>query len=672
MLVRTKTRCFMRMAALLSCFGVSLFGQTQVASLRPHQELRWHRISPSAEHPDGPVLYQLLFNANGIPGTVPAFDTNPRHLTNSPITVNSGNVFVGGASGLGINGTTGIITFANGQTFPGTAGVNSVAAGNNFITIGGSAANPTIGLNAANTDLRYLTLPGGTMTGLISFANGQTFPGTGNGTVTTVSGTAPVTVTNAATTPNISIAAGGIGNGLLANPSVSINTSAGLAGGGTLALGGTLSLNTNATPNNTASAIVSRDGSGNFAAGTVTLSGNLALPNTASDSVGVISLGGLPFIHNFGSGNTFLGQNAGNLAMTGSSNSAMGNGALDSDTTGGSNTASGWGALANNSTASDNTATGFTALINNTTGASNTATGSGALSFNTTGNQNTANGFNALQFNTTGNQNTATGSNALSSNTNGFNNTAVGNSALLSNTSGGGNTASGWFALSNNTTGLDNTAIGRAALSNNQTGSDNTAIGRNALASNTTGILNTAIGDGADISAGNLNNATAIGASARVDASNKIRLGSTTVTVIEGQVAYSFTSDKNKKENFRPVDGEQVLNKIGGLNLTSWNYICHDPRQFRHYGPVAQEFFAAFGHDGLGTVGTPTTINSGDMEGILMIAVQALEKHSKEQSKQLRSLRAENTALRAQIRALLPRLAAVERSASQASQLARR
>ena len=63
---------------------------TQVASLRPHQELRWHRISPTAEQPDGPVLYQLLFSASGTPGTVPAFDTNMRHLTNSPITVNGG------------------------------------------------------------------------------------------------------------------------------------------------------------------------------------------------------------------------------------------------------------------------------------------------------------------------------------------------------------------------------------------------------------------------------------------------------------------------------------------------------------------------------------------------------------------------------------------------------
>ena len=129
---------------------------------------------------------------------------------------------------------------------------------------------------------------------------------------------------------------------------------------------------------------------------------------------------------------------------------------------------------------------------------------------------------------------------------------------------------------------------------------------------------------------GNLENATAIGANAVVDASNKIRLGNGSVSVIEGQVAYTFTSDKTQKENFKPVDGEEVLKKIENLNLTSWNYIGHDPKQFRHYGPMAQDFFAAFGNDGVGTIGTPTTINSGDMAGILMIAVQALEKQNRE------------------------------------------
>jgi hypothetical protein len=78
------------------------------------------------------------------------------------------------------------------------------------------------------------------------------------------------------------------------------------------------------------------------------------------------------------------------------------------------------------------------------------------------------------------------------------------------------------------------------------------------------------------------------------------------------------------------VDGEAVLGKIRGFELSSWSFIGHDPKEFRHYGPMAQDFFAAFGHDGVGQIGSETTINSGDLAGILMIAVQALEKRTQE------------------------------------------
>ena len=60
---------------------------------------------------------------------------------------------------------------------------------------------------------------------------------------------------------------------------------------------------------------------------------------------------------------------------------------------------------------------------------------------------------------------------------------------------------------------------------------------------------------------------------------------------------------------------------------------------------MAQDFFAAFGDDGIGTIGTPTTINSGDMAGILMVAVQALEKQN-------RDLKAENAQVKARMDAL--------------------
>ena len=110
---------------------------------------------------------------------------------------------------------------------------------------------------------------------------------------------------------------------------------------------------------------------------------------------------------------------------------------------------------------------------------------------------------------------------------------------------------------------------------------------------------------------------------------------------VEGQVAFTSVSDRNQKENFKPVDGAEVLEKIREIPVQSWNYIGQDPKEFRHYGPVAQDFFAAFGHDDIGTVGTPTTINSGDMQGILMIAVQALEKLAAEQREDIKRLEAD-------------------------------
>jgi hypothetical protein len=248
----------------------------------------------------------------------------------------------------------------------------------------------------------------------------------------------------------------------------------------------------------------------------------------------------------------------------------------------------------------------------------------------TTGVGNTVSGVSALFSNTMGNNNTASGFQALANNTTGDFNAATGAFALLANTTGGSNTATGLQALFSNTTGDVNTASGVNALFSNTTGNNNTAIGFNALSLNTTGVGNTAVGQQANVSAGNLTNATAIGNAAIVNASNKVRLGNASVTVIEGQVAFTFPSDKAQKENFQAVDGEEVLRKIRGFELSSWNFIGHDPKKFRHYGPMAQDFFAAFGHDGVGQIGSETTINSGDLAGILMVAVQALEKRTAE------------------------------------------
>lgn len=102
------------------------------------------------------------------------------------------------------------------------------------------------------------------------------------------------------------------------------------------------------------------------------------------------------------------------------------------------------------------------------------------------------------------------------------------------------------------------------------------------------------------------------------------------VTLNANGTSWSSVSDSTKKENFKPVNGEEVLNKISDFKLGTWNYIGQDPAKYRHYGPMAQDFYAAFGLDGIGVVGNDTTLASADVDGINFIAVQALEKRTSE------------------------------------------
>jgi hypothetical protein len=197
--------------------------------------------------------------------------------------------------------------------------------------------------------------------------------------------------------------------------------------------------------------------------------------------------------------------------------------------------------------------------------------------------------------------------------------------------------------------GNSNSFVG-ASAGQGTTGDANTFLGYGSGISNATGTNNTIIGYLANVGSG-LTNATAIGNGASVNASNKVRLGNGAVTVIEGQVAYTFTSDKNSKENFLPVNGGDVLRKIRGFNMTSWNYKGQDPKQFRHYGPMAQDFYAAFGGDAYGTFGTPTTINSGDMSGIMLAAIKELSTENQSLKTQVSDQRSAISSQLAQIEA---------------------
>lgn len=91
--------------------------------------------------------------------------------------------------------------------------------------------------------------------------------------------------------------------------------------------------------------------------------GNIYLPDTnTAGTQGVVSVGGLPFISNYGVYNTFVGQQSGNTTLTGSSNSSLGAFSLGSLTSGVLNTAIGAGSLSLATTSSGNCAVGQESL----------------------------------------------------------------------------------------------------------------------------------------------------------------------------------------------------------------------------------------------------------------------------------------------------------------------
>ena len=105
-----------------------------------------------------------------------------------------------------------------------------------------------------------------------------------------------------------------------------------------------------------------------------------------------------------------------------------------------------------------------------------------------------------------------------------------------------------------------------------------------------------------------------------------------------------------RKEKILPVNGEDFLHKISQFKLGTWNYKGQDSKTFRHYGPMAQDFHNAFGHDALGNIGCDTFINQQDFLGVSFIAIQALEKRTEkieQQQKQILDLKKQNENLSA-------------------------
>src|SRR3989339_331885 len=111
-----------------------------------------------------------------------------------------------------------------------------------------------------------------------------------------------------------------------------------------------------------------------------------------------------------------------------------------------------------------------------------------------------------------------------------------------------------------------------------------------------------------------------------------------------GQSGWSNYCDRNKKENFEPVNGEWVLGKIKNIPITKWSYKKTDPNE-KYIGPMAQDFYAAFQLNGTDSLG----INSISIDGVNMAGVIALEKRTSEIKATLQILIDENRKLKEQL-----------------------
>jgi hypothetical protein len=118
------------------------------------------------------------------------------------------------------------------------------------------------------------------------------------------------------------------------------------------------------------------------------------------------------------------------------------------------------------------------------------------------------------------------------------------------------------------------------------------------------------------------------------------------VKVAAGGGSWSSVSDRNLKANFAPVDGRDVLRRLANIPIDTWNYKSQDAA-IRHIGPVAQDFYAAFG------VGEDNvTISTIDADGVSLAGLQGAYQMLQEKDAQIMAQQAEIDDLKTRVAAL--------------------
>jgi len=129
----------------------------------------------------------------------------------------------------------------------------------------------------------------------------------------------------------------------------------------------------------------------------------------------------------------------------------------------------------------------------------------------------------------------------------------------------------------------------------------------------------------------------------------------TGVQVAAGGSSWAVISDRNRKEGFLAVDGEDVLARLRFVPVTTWRYRDEADRSTLHIGPMAQDWHRAFGF-----TTDDRTINMSDFDGVNLAAIKALEARTATLQADNAALREENAALHAENRRIEERLERLE------------
>jgi hypothetical protein len=96
--------------------------------------------------------------------------------------------------------------------------------------------------------------------------------------------------------------------------------------------------------------------------------------------------------------------------------------------------------------------------------------------------------------------------------------------------------------------------------------------------------------------------------------------------------SWTNASDRNLKENFLPINGQDILSKLALLPISMWNYKS-ESKSVRHIGPTAQDFYSSFG---LGN--DDKSISTIDPAGVALAAAKELYQQNQELTKRVEQL----------------------------------